>query len=241
VTPKDADPVRDIVYLHGGSYANPLVSAHWTIVRELVTRADARVTVPLYGLAPEHTVADAFPFLDEVYQRVLEQADGAEVVLAGDSAGGGLALAFCLSLRDPMPELRRPMPGRLLLIAPWLDVTLSNPEVAHLASRDPMLSVPGLKAAGKLWAGGRGLDNPSVSPIFARLRGLPPTLVVQGGRDLTAADVRILHDRVTAGGGDIELVYSKDAFHVFVGVPFLPEARAAWDRVQAWLGTPRTR
>jgi acetyl esterase/lipase len=230
VTPKVIAPARDVIYLHGGSYVNPLVSAHWAIVRELVMRADARVTVPLYGLAPEYTVDDAFPLLDGVFAQVVADAAG-EVILAGDSAGGGLALAYCLSRRDSGERL----PERLLLIAPWLDITVSNPEAALIEKRDPMLAIPGLRAAGKLWAGERGLENPSVSPIFARLRGLPRMLVVQGGRDIAAADVRVLHDRVTAGGGEIELVYSANAFHVFVGLPWLPEARAAWDRIAAWL------
>lgn len=230
VTPRAAAPQRDVVYLHGGSYINPLVSAHWAIVRELVMRADARVTVPLYGLAPEHTVVDAFPFLEEVYKAVRADADG-DIILAGDSAGGGLALAFCLSLRDS----GQPMPDRLLLIAPWLDVTLSNPEAAVIEKRDPMLAIAGLRAAGRLWAGDRAPEHPTVSPLFGRLRGLPPMLVVQGGRDLAAADVRILHDRVSAGGGEIELVYSESAFHVFVGLPFLPEAREAWAGIDAWL------
>lgn len=231
VTPTAAPPQRDVIYLHGGAYINPLVSAHWAIVRELVMRADARVTVPLYGLAPEHTVVDAFPFLEEVYGAVRANSDGGDLILAGDSAGGGLALAFCLSLR----ESGEPMPERLLLIAPWLDVTLSNPEAAVIAKRDPMLAIAGSRAAGRLWAGDRAPEHPTVSPLFGRLRGLPPMLVVQGGRDLTAADVRILHDRVSAGGGDIELVYSEPAFHVFVGLPFLPEAREAWARIGAWL------
>lgn len=230
VTPKASAPVREVIYLHGGSYVNPLVSAHWAIVRELVTRTDARVTVPLYGLAPEHTVAEAFPLLDEVFEQVFGDASG-EVTLAGDSAGGGLALAYCLSRRDAGER----MPRKLLLIAPWLDVTVSNPEATVIEQRDPMLAIPGLRAAGKLWAGDRALESPTVSPIFARLRGLPPMLVVQGGRDLAAADVRVLHDRVVAGGGRIALAYSKNAFHVFVGLPWLPEARAAWDRVEAWL------
>jgi monoterpene epsilon-lactone hydrolase len=231
VTPRAVEPQRDVVYLHGGSYVNPLVSAHWAIVRELVMRADARVTVPLYGLAPEHTVAEAYPFLDEVYEDVRTNSDGGDVILAGDSAGGGLALAFCLSLRDS----GRAMPDRLLLIAPWLDVTVSNPEAAVIEKRDPMLAIPGLRAAGRLWAGERALEHPTVSPLFGRLRGLPPMLVVQGGRDLAAADVRVLQDRVTAGGGEFELVYSPAAFHVFVGLPFLPEAREAWARIGAWL------
>jgi acetyl esterase/lipase len=230
VTSKVSAPVREVIYLHGGSYVNPLVSAHWAIVRELVTRTDARVTVPLYGLAPEHTVDDAFPLLVEVFESVIAEASG-EVILAGDSAGGGLALAYCLSRRDSGEQL----PHRLLLIAPWLDVTVSNPEATLIERRDPMLAIPGLRAAGKLWAGERGLENPSVSPIFARLRGLPPMLVVQGGRDIAAADVRVLQDRVAASGGEIELVYSADAFHVFVGLPFLPEARVAWSRIAAWL------
>jgi len=230
VTPKATEPQRDIIYLHGGSYINPLVPAHWAMVRELVMRADARVTVPLYGLAPEHTVVDAFPFLEEVYEAVRADADG-DVILAGDSAGGGLALAFCLSLRDAGVRL----PDRLLLISPWLDVTVSNPEAAVIEQRDPMLAIAGLRAAGRLWAGERALEHPSVSPLFGRLRGLPPMMVVQGGRDLAAADVRILHDRVSAGGGSIELAYAKAAFHGFVGLPFLPEAREAWARVDAWL------
>lgn len=231
VTPKAATPQREVIYLHGGSYLNPLVRAHWAMVRELVMRADARVTVPLYGLAPEHTVVDAFPFLAEVYGDVRASTEGRDVILAGDSAGGGLALAFCLSLRDA----GEPMPDRLLLIAPWLDVTLSNPEAAVIERRDPMLAIAGLRAAGRLWAGDRALEHPSVSPLFGRLRGLPPMLVVQGGRDIAAADVRIMQDRVSAGGGEIELVVADAAFHDFVGLPFLPESQRAWARVGAWL------
>ncbi|MEX1079109.1 MAG: alpha/beta hydrolase fold domain-containing protein [Homoserinimonas sp.] len=231
VTPRSAEPQRDVVYLHGGSYLNPLVRSHWAIVRELVMRADARVTVPLYGLAPEHTANDAYPFLTRVYEGLRTQSTGAEIVLAGDSAGGGLALAFCQQLRDS----GTPMPAGLLMIAPWLDVTLANPEAAVIEGRDPMLAIAGLRAAGRLWAGGRALEHPTVSPLFGRLRGLPPMLVVQGGRDLTAADVRILQDRVAAGGGEIEVIFSAAAFHVFVGLPFLPEARAGWQRVEAWL------
>jgi acetyl esterase/lipase len=232
VTPKTVTPLRDIVYLHGGSYLNPLVSAHWAIVRELVTRTDARVTVPLYGLAPEHTVDDAFPLLEEVYAAVRANSGDADIILGGDSAGGGLALAFCLSLRDSGGA----MPDGLMLIAPWLDVTVSNPEAAVIEKRDPMLAIPGLRVAGRLWAGERAREHPSVSPIFGRLDRLPPMLVVQGGRDIAAADVRILQDRVTAGGGQFELVFARNAFHVFVGLPFLPEARAAWVRVAQWLG-----
>lgn len=103
-----------MIYLHGGTYINELVRPHWTMIAELIRRTGATITVPFYPLAPEHTFGEAFGYLETVYARVLETAAADDVVLAGDSAGGGLSAGLALHFQ----AAGLPRPGRLLLFSP---------------------------------------------------------------------------------------------------------------------------
>ncbi|WP_066039688.1 alpha/beta hydrolase fold domain-containing protein [Herbiconiux solani] len=217
-----ASPAAEIVYLHGGAYVNPLLGAHWAIIEQLVRRMDARVTVPLYGLAPWHTVDDALPLLREVYDEVRARTDG-PVLIAGDSAGGGLALALAMELRDE----GAPPPDALLLISPWVDVRLENPGIPPLEPGDRMLGAGTLRLAGDLWRGSRSADDPVVSPIADALAGLPPIRAVVGGKEIFVPDVRAFARKARAAGTDAELRIYPDGFHDFVGATFTLEARDA--------------
>jgi acetyl esterase/lipase len=233
VEPHRRTPGLELLYLPGGAYTQPMVAGQWWIVRELVRRTGASVTVAHYPLAPEHTVEEALPFLDAVHAQVHPQVTAGpgtrRLVLAGDSAGGGLALVQALRLRDA----GGPLPDALLLLSPWVDVRLSTPDAWTRQRLDPTLRVPGLRAMGAAWAGGRSTADPLVSPVTADLTGLPPTTVVVGDRDVFHADVLTLVARARAAGADVELVDAAGGFHVYPGAFWTSEARTALDRLAA--------
>lgn len=226
LTPKSGATGTHLVYTHGGCYTFPLIGAHWGIVATLVRRAGVSIDVPLYGLAPEHTAAETYDWLEKVYDEATAEF-GERVFLAGDSAGGGLALGQGVRYRDS----GRTRPRGILLVSPWVDVTMTNPGVAALAPLDHMLGAAGLVAAGRLFAGDLGVRDPLVSPLFADLSGLPPVHVYQGDHDILYADAEELTRRILRAGSPAELRVTRGGFHVFVGAPWIPEARLALRRM----------
>jgi monoterpene epsilon-lactone hydrolase len=222
ITPRRGATGAHLLWTCGGAYVYPALRTHWALLARLVRASGVTVTVPLYGLAPEHDVDDAVRLLDAVHDGL--RAEGADVVhLGGDSAGGALALAQAMRHRDT----GRPAAASVLLVSPWLDATLSHPEVPWLADLDPMLGRDGLVAAGAWWAGARDRRDPLVSPLFGDLTGLPPVFAYQGDRDLLVADAKELARGVGRVGGRIQLRLYRGAFHVFVGAPWTREARRA--------------
>ncbi|MFG3095994.1 alpha/beta hydrolase [Streptomyces sp. NPDC048202] len=225
LTPMQGGTGTEVIYLHGGAYVRPLVAAHWRIVAALIRRTGATFTVPLYGLAPRYTADDAYRFLDTVYRAVLQRAGDHPVFLSGDSCGAGLAVGLAIHCRD---EGLRPPTG-LILFSPWVDVTMTNPRVAALTARDPMLAPAGLAAAGRDWAGPRAVTDPLVSPLHDTLADLPPTWIYQGGHDIFLPDAEAFTTKANTAGTPTTLHVWPSAFHVFVGAGWIPEARRALD------------
>lgn len=215
-------PRHRVVYFHGGGYVGEIDAAHWRVCRRMCTVVPAQISVPIYPLAPgataETTVATAADIVQDV---VRDAGDMRYVTLMGDSAGGGMALAVAQQLRD------RGLGGaRLILIAPWLDATMTYEILDERAIRDPMLSIARLKRAGELYAGDLDLKDPRVSPIFGELRGLGPITVFVGTRDLLVHDARRLRDLAQAAGVEITYYEEEELIHVWPILP-LPEARRA--------------
>lgn len=222
VTPRGTDiPRRAVIYLHGGTYFAEIVRQHWSFIGRLAD-AGCQVVVPLYGLAPRHTYREAFPFVTEAYRRLIAGLDPASVTIAGDSAGGGLTLAFAQTL----PAAGLPQPGRLILLSPWLDLTMSNPAIPAVERRDPWLTPRGLVVAGQAWAGGDDPTQPKLSPINGDLAGLPPMELYIGTNDVFYPDTRRLHDLATAAGVRSSLHVADGAFHDYALAP-VPEGRRA--------------
>ncbi len=225
LTPRAGRSAWHIVYTHGGSFVNELMSAHWDIIHALVRATGATVTVPLYPLAPEHPHAEAFAFLEAVYRDLVARVDPARVVLCGDSAGGNLALVQALRARD----LGLPLPAHLVLFAPWLELTMENPEALAVQKRDPMLWIEELRECGRWWAGAEDPRAPLLSPVHADLGGLPPIHLFVGADDVLAPDARRFEGRCatfreTPGG-----------FHVFMGATFTPEAKRVFAEIRGTL------
>jgi acetyl esterase/lipase len=222
VAPRGRPPVRTAVYLHGGAYVSPVAPQHWALAGRLAD-AGVRVVLPHYGLAPQHTHRDAHRLLDAVYRSC-----GEDVVLAGDSAGGGLALGFAQALLGT----GLPQPRSLVLLAPWLDLTLADPAVAAAEARDPWLSSVGLVEVGRAWAGGDDPRDPRLSPVEGPLAGLAPVRIWVGTRDLLLPDALRLRDRAAAEGADVEVTVREGAVHVYPLTP-TPEGRAGTREVVA--------
>jgi acetyl esterase/lipase len=218
--PRSGGSGQHLMYTHGGSYVHPLVAEHWWFIERMTRGSAVTITVPLYKLAPEGGVDRAYSFLRAVYQ---DLAQSGPVTLAGDSAGGGLALGQAVAYRDA--DL--PTPRQLILFAPWVDITGSNPAIPGLRLRDPMLRAETIRACGRLWARGHDDRDPAVSPLFADLADLPPVHIFQGGRDILAPDARILASSLRQVGNAGSFSFVPGAFHVYVGAPWTPEARAA--------------
>ncbi|WP_368498399.1 alpha/beta hydrolase fold domain-containing protein [Herbiconiux sp. A18JL235] len=256
LTPREGASGVRVVHIPGGSYVHPLVVQHWWLLGAVMAASGATVTVPLYGLAPEFTVDDVLPFLDEVRRRVFAEAEGAPVFFSGDSAVGALALRQAVRARPrpgggravegrpdpgtPQAPGAQPAPGAqgvagVVLVAPWLDAGLGDARVGELARRDAMLDPARLRVCGRLWAGKRDVRDPEVSPLFAEpdeFTGLPPVRIVQGGRDVMLPDTQMLSRILRRAGVDVETRVYPDGFHNFPAVPVLPESRDAI----AWIG-----
>jgi monoterpene epsilon-lactone hydrolase len=232
LTPHGPASGEHLLYTHGGSYLHPLSSPHWWVLRRVLHRSGVTLVLPLYRLAPEGNAEEAHAFLRQVYEQTSAAAGGAaRVTLSGDSAGGGLALAQALQHRD----LGLPPSRQVVLLAPWLDLTLSHPDVPRLARRDTMLDVDRLRAAGRLWAGALDPHDPRVSPAFGELAGLPPVHVLQGGRDVLAGDAWSVADRLRVLGNGGTFTFEPDGFHVYPVAVWTPEGRRAVARIRALL------
>ncbi len=220
--PRSGRSVRHILYLHGGAYINEISFWHWWFLGRVVERAPAQATVPIYPLGAVAGVARTVEGTTELAADLLEQNGADGLVLMGDSAGGGLALAVAQALRD-----RNLTPRRLVLIAPWLDVATDTAEVRALAPRDAMLAIPGLTEAARVYAGELPLDDPRVSPIHGDMHGLPPIAVFTGTADLLHPDSLRLARACAAAGVACEVVSAEDMPHVY---PLLPTREGAGAR-----------
>jgi epsilon-lactone hydrolase len=231
ISPRHVDPVRTVLYVHGGGYVAPVDPFHVRYAARLARTLQARIVVPDYPLAPEHTWRDSFGAMTDLAGRWAAEPGG--MVLGGDSAGGGYALALAQALRDR----GSPQPTHLLLHAPWVDLTTSTPETAEVSAGDPWLFLGKLHAYAEWWAGSvDDLGRPEVSPALGDLSGLPPALMFCGTRDTLMPGCRLLTRLATEAGWELTYVEVPDLIHVFPMLPFIPEARRAWRQTLEFLG-----
>lgn len=228
VAPRQQTSALRVVYFHGGAYVNEMVGAHWQIVAGLVRRTGATVDIPHYPLAPKHSWADAFPLVKRLTLDRLSSSRS--LAFVGDSAGAGFALA----LAQVMKSEDHPLPSHLVLMSPFLDVGVSDPQQWGLAKRDRMLAAPGLRWAGRQWAGALPIDDPRVSPIHGSLAGLPPIQVLTGTSDLLNTDAHRLRKRAAKEKHPLSFIEYPGMFHVWMGAP-IPEAGAALNDVAEFL------
>lgn len=186
--PKDREPTAHILYWHGGGYVYPAMPVHWSFLATMANEHGWSITAPLYPLAPESNAAQTTAWALDCYRNYLDQRNGANFIMAGDSAGGGLAAAVAQLARDQGLRL----PAALIPICPWLNLEPAHPEQQRIERRDGILTISGIAQAGKLYAGDLPLTDPRCSPIFGSWEGLTPILAFGGGDDILVTDGRAL-------------------------------------------------
>lgn len=232
VAPKGRAPRGAVVYTHGGAWVNEIVLPHWRLVEQIAAESGAAVLVPIYPLVPFGTAQEVVGTVADIARQA---ADRFGIVrLAGDSAGGQIALSTALELRD-RHGLRV---SRTVLIAPALDLSWSNPQIPQVQPDDPWLAVPGGRVFSEHWRGALPVSDQRVSPLAADLAGLGPLSVYVGTRDILSPDVRLLEQRARAAGVDVDLHVGAGLVHVY---PLLPTraGRLAREQIVADL-TDRT-
>lgn len=184
--PKAGKSKVHVLYLHGGAYVFGIQSYHFNLVTRLILATGCTVTVPDYPLAPKHSYKDAYDMVTPIAEDIVKQAGSDSFVLMGDSSGGGLALGLAQHLRD----LTIPQPKDIILLSPWLDVTMENPEILAIDKFDPILGINGLILAGKAYAGDQDTKHPLVSPIYGNLDNLAKITLFISTNDLLYADAK---------------------------------------------------
>lgn len=222
VIPANAAEFGVILYLHGGGYVMGSSDTHRKMVGHLATAAGMRAFVADYRLAPEHPYPAAVKDGVAAFRGLLANGvRGSQIVIAGDSAGGGLALATMLSLRDD----GRPMPVAALLLSPWTDLTASGASIESRAEVDLTVAQPGIRKMAEMYLHGAKPRLPLASPLFADLRGMPPTYIQVGDEEVLLDDSTRLVERMKAGRCDVTIDIYPEMQHVFqFGAGTLPEA-----------------
>lgn len=216
---------RVVVHLHGGAYVMGSARTHRGLGASLARSARAAVVLPDYRLAPEDPFPAALDDAEATWRWLTDVAgvDPWRVALTGDSAGGGLAAALLVRLLAQGV----PHPACYLGWSPWLDLAGTGASVAELAEADPWLPAPMLPPAALAYAGATPLDDPEVSPLYAELAGLPPTLLQVGGDEILLDDARRFVARAREAGTDASVGVWPGMWHVFPAFGGLPESRDA--------------
>ena len=212
VIPRDELRTGLILYLHGGGYVAGSLDYALGFAGTLALECGMRVLAVEYPLAPENPYPAAIDALVSVYSELISDAYSPEtIVLAGESAGGGLIYALLQKIR----ENNLPMPAGAIAFSPWVDLTMSGESHEYNAKRDPSLARSQLEAFKKMYAASQDCKNPLISPVFADLSGLCPSLIFAGGDEILASDAEMLHASLIASGSESQLTVKPGMWHAY--------------------------
>ena len=214
---------RVILYCHGGGYTSGGLGFSKVLASKLCRATGMDVLVFDYRLAPEHPFPAAIEDGQAAWDYLMRLGFGArDVILAGDSAGGNLSLVLCLRLR----EEGRLLPGAILLMSPWTDMTMTGESMLERAEIDPALTPEYIRAVREAYAGGLDPAQPRLSPLFGDFRGFPPTLIQVGTHEILYSDAERLAERMQAAGVECRLEVWENMWHDFQMYPNKTAANA---------------
>lgn len=223
--PRHAAPGKVLLYLHGGAYVLGSCHSHRHMVSHLAREGQVETLLPEYRLAPEDRFPAAVDDAVAAFRGLIDQGyEPDDIIVAGDSAGGGLSVAMMIALRD----FGGPMPKAAFLLSPWLDLSGSGESIETRRDRDPWFKPEDMPVAASFYCEEDEVSNPLVSPVYAEMQGLPKTFVQVGDDEILLSDATRLVEGIRAAGGQAEIQVFSEMWHVFQAfLLVVPEARDA--------------
>lgn len=214
-----------VFYIHGGYYVYQMGGEQMTSMNRLAEMTNSMIVMPVYPLAPFNTVEDSFDKMIALYQQICADNADKKITLMGDSAGGGYSLA----LAEGLAERKLDQPDELVLLSPWVDVTMSNPDISSYNDTEPMRTVTMGQTSGKAWAGELPMNDWRVSPIYGDLSELKNVTIFVGTRELFYPDDTLLYEKLK-GNPNVTLHVGKGQNHVYPVYPTI-EGRIALEQI----------
>lgn len=180
-----------LLYIHGGSYIEEAIYYQIKFSMKIADKTNSTLIMPIYPLAPNGNYKDMYLHMDKLYSYILSFCDNFNFL--GDSAGGGFVLSYSMYLR----KNKKKQPKNIIMMSPWLDISMKNPDLRKSEKKDPTGGIDGNVYAGKLWANGLDSRNYLVSPIYGDLKSLPKITIITGEMDILKPDCLLLSHKLT--------------------------------------------
>lgn len=205
------EPETLIFYFPGGSFTDQPRAVHWQFLNALCADTGAMAVAPIYPKLPAADAQAAYTALTDFYTDFMAGQERGRLLFMGDSAGGGMALSFAMLLRD----MGLPGPEQLILICPWVDVSMENPDIPAYEKKDPALDSAMLSHLGALWAGELPEDNPLISPLYGSFSDMGRITLITGTGELLYPDIMLLDEKLTQAGIEHDTIVGQGMFHVW--------------------------
>ncbi|WBW95708.1 alpha/beta hydrolase [Oceanirhabdus sp. W0125-5] len=222
ITPDDMKIESIVYYLHGGGYVFHQTINHIKFCTKMARESGIRVMIIDYSVAPENPYPAALDESIKVYKYLSEEYENTKIILMGDSAGGGLALATSIKIK----EMKLMMPSKIILLSPFLDVSGENSKMVDIEPDDPLLSIEFVKKCGRQYAGDYDLNDPYISPIHGDFKGLPELSVYIGTHDILYPDCCIFEELAKKQGVKMNFIEYDKMIHVWMFYD-IPEGKQA--------------
>ena len=217
-----------ILYVPGGGYLNNPLKYHWKIINKLSKETDTPVVMPIYLKVPNYTCEEAYEAMVDLYLDIATRESVKRIILIGDSSGGAMSLALAQIIRDLYPEVLQA--DDIVLLAPWMDVSMENEEILSIAPHDHMLGLFGTVDIGRKWAGDKDVHDPMVSPIYGNFHHLGRITIFVGTRDMLYPDAAKFSELLNEMNIDHTFIVEENLDHPYPLFP-IPEADKAHEMI----------
>ena len=214
LTPKNEQKSNKVIlYFHGGAYVAEATNEHWKFIEQIVKDTNATVIMPDYPLTPKYYYEDVFNMVEPLYKEIIEKIEDKNLIMMGDSAGGGIAIA----LAEKISSNNIKLPHKTILLSPWLDVKMENKKIEEVQKNDTELNKETLKLAGISYARTeQGMEDYLVNPINGPLKKLENIIIYTGTYDILNPDTHLLQEKAKSEGVDIKLKEYDKAQHIWI-------------------------
>lgn len=207
------DNKKKILYIHGGSYVEQANYFQIKFAMKLAKKNNLTLIFPVYPLAPVGDYKLMYKLMDKLYKKIINKSN--DILFLGDSAGGGFILSYAMYLRDTSSV----QPKHIIMLSPWIDISMTNTDIYNDAKYDNMCGVDGTRYEGELWANGLNTKDPLVSPIYGNFNSLGQMTIIVGGREILTSECLRLHKLLNDQKIEHNFIMYKGQGHIFPMYP----------------------